>query len=281
MESTASNLLSEVEVQAIVMRQRDINVRKTAEVERQQRAEEPARSNLRLEEFAYTAAHDLREPLRAIALYTEMLVKKTEMDANARQIAKFIVDSAARMSTLVDDLLCFATTGIQELPRSVDLQDVVAKAQQNLAPAIKASRARVTVDRLPIVRSNENHLIRLFQNLMSNAIKYRSGVPIEIHVTAEQLEPGWVVRIKDNGVGIAQENQARVFMPFVRLANRNVPGTGLGLAVCKKIVERLGGTIWVESEVGVGSAFSFTIAAAEAETFAPRVSQEMSHSAGV
>ena len=261
-ESTVSNLLFESEVQAIVVHQRDINARRAAEVERQQHAEELARCNLRLEEFAYTAAHDLREPLRAISLFTEMLVQKTQMDANAKQMAKFIVDGAARMSTLVDDLLSFASTGMHEPPRCVDLQQAVAQARQNLALAIKASGAMVTVDRLPIVRSNEIHLVRLFQNLISNAVKYRGEDPIKIHVTAEQRGPGWVIRVEDNGVGIAPEDQARIFMPFIRLANRDVPGTGLGLAVCKKIVEGLGGTIWVESELGAGSTFCFTIVAA-------------------
>ncbi len=227
---------------------------------RQQHAEEIARCNLRLEEFAYAAAHDLREPLGAISAFTEMLVRQTVMDANAKQTAKFIVDGAARMSTLVDDLLSFASTGMHVPPRCVDLQDAVAQARQNLALDIKASGATVTVGRLPIVLSNEIHLVRLFQNLMSNALKYRGEIPLEIHVTAGQRGPDWVIRIEDNGLGIAPGHQARIFMPFIRLANRDVPGTGLGLAVCKKIVEGFGGTIWVESELGAGSTFCFTIA---------------------
>jgi PAS domain S-box-containing protein len=270
-ESTVSNLLFECEVQAIVIHQRDINARKAAEAERQQHAEQLAHSNLRLEEFAYTAAHDLREPLRAISVYTEMLVQGTQMDEKAKQMAKIIVDSAARMSTLVDDLLSFASTGMHEPPRRVDLQHAVAQATLNLAPAIEASGAVVTVDRLPIVRSNEIDLVRLFQNLISNAVKYRSEEPVEIHVTSTQHGPGWVVRIEDNGIGIAPEHQARVFMPFIRLANRDVPGTGLGLAMCKKIVEGLGGTMWIESELGAGSTFCFTIVAAEEVIGVPRV----------
>ncbi len=269
-ESTVSNLLFESEVQAIVMHQRNIDARKAAEVERRQHAEQLAQSNLRLEEFAYTAAHDLREPLRAISVYTEMLVQETQMDAKSRQTAKFIVDGAARMSTLVDDLLSFASTGMQEAPRCVDLQHAVAQATLNLAPAIEASGAIVTVGRLPIVRSNEIHLVRLFQNLISNALKYRAENPVRIHVTAEQRGPGWVISIGDNGIGIAPEHQTRVFMPFVRLANRDVPGTGLGLAVCKKIVESLGGTIWVESELGAGSTFCFTIAASQEGIAVPK-----------
>jgi light-regulated signal transduction histidine kinase (bacteriophytochrome) len=182
---------------------------------------------------------------------------------NAKQMASFIVDGATRMSALIDDLLSFASTGMHEPPRSVDLQDAVAQARHNLTLAIEASGARVTVDRLPIVRGNEIHLVRLFQNLISNAVKYRREDPVEIHVTAGRRGPDWVIRIEDNGLGIGPENQAGVFMPFVRLANRDVPGTGLGLAVCKKIVEGLGGAIWVESDLGAGSTFCFTIGAAE------------------
>jgi signal transduction histidine kinase len=130
-------------------------------------------------------------------------------------------------------------------PAGVDLQDAVAQAIQDLALAIKASGARVTVDRLPIVRGKLIPLVRLFQNLIGNAVKYGREDRVEIHVTAGRRGPGWVIRIEDNGLGIGPENQARVFMPFVRLVNRDVPGTGLGLAVCNKIVEGQGGAIWV------------------------------------
>ena len=258
-ESTVTNFLSESEVQAIVIHQRDIHVRKAADAEKQQHAEELARSNLRLEEFAYTVAHDLREPLRAISIYTELLVRRTQMDSDARQIADFIVDGAVRMSTLVDDLLGFATTGMREPPRQVELTGAVAQATQNLALAMEASSAVVTVDWLPIVQSNEIHLVRLFQNLISNAVKYRSERPLEIHISAIERGRDWVIGVKDNGLGIAAADRERVFMPFIRLVNRDIPGTGLGLAVCRKIVEGLGGKIWVDSELGIGSTFSFTI----------------------
>jgi len=258
-ESSVSNLLLEFEVQAMVVHQRDIHERRTAEAESQQHAEELARSNLRLEEFAYTAAHDLREPLRTMSLYTDMLVQKMPKDANTQKMANFVVDGAARMATLIEDLLSFASTGMHEPPRCIDLQQVVEQAKQNLAVAIETSGAMVTANRLPMVLGNEIHSVRLLQNLISNALKYRGKDPAQIHVTAEQHGPVWVIRIKDNGLGIASQDQARVFMPFIRLANRDVPGTGLGLAVCKKIVEGLGGTIWVESALGAGSTFCFTM----------------------
>lgn len=262
-ESTVSNLLFEAEVRAIVVHQRNIDARKAAEEERTRHAEELARCNARLEEFAYTAAHDLREPLRAISAYTEMLIEETKMDANSRKMAKFIVDGTARMSTLIDDLLSFASTGVREPPRSVDLQNAVDQARQNLALEIKESGARITLDRLPAALGNEISLVRLFQNLIGNAVKYRSKESPEIHLGAERQGPDWVIRVEDNGIGIAQENQSRVFMPFIRLTNRDIPGTGLGLAVCKNIVEGLGGDIWVESEPGLGSTFSFRLAAAD------------------
>jgi PAS domain S-box-containing protein len=258
-ESTISNLLSESEVQAIVIHQRDIHARKAADAEKQQHAEKLANSNLRLEEFAYTVAHDLREPLRAISSYTELLARRTQLDSEGREIANIIIDGAARMSTLVDDLLCFATTGMQQPPRPVKLTGAVAQATQNLALAIEASGAVVTVDWLPVVQSNEIHLVRLFQNLISNAVKYRSERPLEIHISAVPRGRDWVIRVNDNGLGIAAQDHERIFMPFIRLVNRDIPGTGLGLAVCKKIVEGLGGTIWVDSELGAGSTFSFTI----------------------
>lgn len=279
-ESTVSNLLFECEVRAIVVHQRDISARRTAEGKREQRAEELARSNLRLEEFAYTAAHDLREPLRAISLYTDMLVQQTQMSASVEQMARFIVDGAARMSALVDDLLCFANTGMQEPPSRVDLRKAVAQACQNLAVAIEASDAAIDIGPMPIVQSNESHLVRLFQNLISNALKYRREDPAEIQISAEQRGANWVVRIQDNGVGIAPEQQARVFLPFTRLANRDVPGSGLGLAVCKKIVEGLGGALWVESSLGAGSTFCFTIAAAAEGTKAIAINNGVRRSIG-
>jgi light-regulated signal transduction histidine kinase (bacteriophytochrome) len=242
-----------------VVHQRNIDARKAAEQERKQHAEELARANARLEEFAYTAAHDLREPLRAISAYTEMFLQDTQMDAETRQMAKFIVDGTARMSVLIDDLLAFASTGVQEPARRVDLLNVVEQARQNLALEITQTGASITVDRLPEVDGNEIHLVRLFQNLIGNAMKYRSPKSPEIHVAAERRGLAWVIRVEDNGVGIARESQARVFEPFVRLGDRSIPGTGLGLAVCKNIVEGAGNEIWVESEPGIGSTFFFTI----------------------
>jgi light-regulated signal transduction histidine kinase (bacteriophytochrome) len=252
--------LFEPDVQAIVMQQRDIHARRAAEVEARQHAEELTRSNSRLEDFARIAAHDLREPLLTIALYTELLARKTKMDANAKYMAQVILERAARMATLVDGLLSFASAGVHEPARWVNLQYALAQATQNLAVPLKTSGALMTVGRLPIVQSNEIHLVSLFQNLLSNAVKYRGEDPLKIQVTAERRGSCWVVKVADNGLGIDAEDQFRIFMPFVRLGSRKkAAGSGLGLAVCKKIVEELGGTIWVESKLGVGSTFCFTI----------------------
>jgi len=258
-ENTFSNMPLEDELPAIVLHQWDITARKLMEEERQRSAEELVRCNRRLEEFAYTAAHDLRGPLRAISVYADLLVQQTPVDAIDRKMARFIVDGVAQMSALVDDLLSFAATGVRKPSRYVDLRRTVTHALRNLAAGIQAGGAIVKLDPLPVVRGNEVHLVRLFQNLISNAVKYRSEDPVEIHVTARQRGPDWIVGVRDNGVGIPPEYHARVFMPFERLAGRDIPGTGLGLAVCKKIVEELGGELWLESQPGAGSTFFFTI----------------------
>jgi PAS domain S-box-containing protein len=271
-ESTVSNLLIDPDVQAIVVNHRDVNARRAAETERQRHADELARANLELEEFAYTVAHDLRDPLATIAGFTEVLARRAQMDGHSKEIADLILHGANRMSILIDDLLSFASASANKPRQRVELRHAVAHATQNLALAIKASGAKITVDPLPIVHGNESHLVRLFQNLIGNALKYRGEESPEIHLTAEWRGPDWVIRIEDNGIGIAPDDQARVFVPFIRLAIREVPGTGLGLAVCKKIVEGLGGAIWVESELGAGSTFCFTIVAPEGSILVPPIS---------
>jgi signal transduction histidine kinase len=203
-ESTFSNLLFEPEVQAIVIQQRDINARRAAEAEARQRADELTRSNLRLEEFARVAAHDLREPLLSISLYTELLAHKSQMDANARQMAQIILDGAARVTALVDGLLSFANTGMHEPARSINLLRAFEQAAKNLAVPLKTSGAQITVGRLPVVESKEIQLVSLFQNLISNAVKYRREAPLEIQVAAERRGPYWVVKVADNGSGIPQ-----------------------------------------------------------------------------
>jgi len=173
------------------------------------------------------------------------------------------------MSTLLDDLLSSATYGFNNSPERVELEQAAQQALQNLREALTSSGAAITVGPLPAVRSNECDMIRIFQNLISNAIKYRSEAPVEIRIGAERSGPDWVIKVHDNGIGIAPEHHHRVFGLFTRLHTHEIPGAGIGLAVCKKIVEELGGKIWVESEPGAGSTFCFTITAAKAAAEIP------------
>jgi chemotaxis family two-component system sensor kinase Cph1 len=161
----------------------------------------------------------------------------------------------------VDSLLAFAATGLNVPPRDVDLEDAVGQALQNLRLEIELSGAKVTMDSLPTVEGNETELVCLFQNLIGNAAKYHGTESPKIHICAGRDEWDWIIEVQDNGLGIAAGDYDRVFLPFVRFARREVAGTGLGLAVCRKIVERRGGRIWIEPNLPAGSRFCFTIAA--------------------
>jgi PAS domain S-box-containing protein len=260
-ESTSSNLLDEPDIRAIVSNYRDISERKAAEDRMQRNAEQLARSNAELEAFAYVAAHDLKEPLRTIQAFTQLLIQKTAADDETRQVAGFIVDGVNRMSVLLEDLLSFTSLSFNDPSRPVELQRAVKRAIRNLEGAVRENGAKLTAERLPVVQGNETNLVQVLQNLIGNALKYRSEAPPEIHISAEPLGHEWVVRIRDNGIGIAPEYRDRVFGLFKRLHSRDVPGSGIGLAICKKIVEEGGGKIWVESELGKGSTFCFTVPA--------------------
>jgi light-regulated signal transduction histidine kinase (bacteriophytochrome) len=167
---------------------------------------------------------------------------------------------------MISDLLDFARTGMAAPPVMLNLESTVSQVLQNLALEIQESAAVITMGPLPTVYSDEVHLLRVFQNLISNAIKYRSKQPPKIHISARVNGNGWIIKVKDTGLGISGEYLSKIFMPFVRLENHNVTGTGLGLAACKKAIESLGGTIWVESEPGAGSTFLFTIPGASHST---------------
>ncbi len=262
-ESSVTNLLDEPNIRALVLNSRDISDRKAAEEEKQRNAEELARSNAELQAFAYAASHDLQEPLRTVCAFTELLVKTPQMDPNAEEFAGFIVEGVKRMSALLDDLLSFTRLSAGDAQHKVDLNHAAEQAIGNLASAIHESAATITVDQLPATRGNANHVVELFQNLIANSIKYRSSLPIQIHISAEELGRECVVKIKDNGIGIAPEYHEHIFGLFKRLHDRDIPGTGIGLAICKKIVQGMGGKIWIESEAGQGSTFCFSITAVE------------------
>ncbi len=237
--------------------------RKRAEEALAQKAQELARSNADLEHFAYVASHDLQEPLRMVTSYLQLLERryKDRLDADARDFIAYAVDGATRMQALINGLLSYSrvsTRGKSFEPTdgTVALERVLA----NLKVAIEESDAVVTYDHLPTVMADEVQLTQVFQNLIGNAIKFRSDRRPEIHVGAEYRGGEWLFSVRDNGIGIDPQHFERIFKIFQRLhSHEEYPGTGIGLAVCKKIVERHGGRIWVESQPGEGTTFYFTI----------------------
>ena len=240
------------------------NTRLSLELEERRRAEqELARSNAELQQFAYVASHDLQEPLRMVASFTQLLAKRYQgkLDADADEFIGFAVDGATRMQRLLNDLLVFSRVGTRRKPfDAIDCDSVLSDALANLKPAIEESGAVITHEPLPIVRGDEVQLIQLFQNLIANAVKFHGQEPLQVHISAKLKDGDWVFAVRDSGIGIAPEQQERIFLIFQRLHHRSeYPGTGIGLALCRRIVERHGGRIWVESEVGKGATFYFTI----------------------
>ncbi len=242
---------------------REITERKKDEEALARQAQELAAYNAELEQFAYLAAHDLQEPLRTVASFTQLLALryKGKLDSEADKFIGFAVEGAARMRRLIDDLLAYSRVA----RRQNDMQPAACGAlfQQsldNLRAAIEESGATITSDPLPTVMADPGRLAQVFQNLLGNAIKFRSQQPPHIHVSAEQQGTDWVFSVRDNGIGIDPQYAARIFQVFERLhGKQEYPGTGIGLALCKRIVERHGGRIWVESAAGEGATFRFTI----------------------
>jgi signal transduction histidine kinase len=240
--------------------------RRRAELALEERAHDLARSNADLEQFAYVASHDLQEPLRMVASYVQLLERryKDKLDDNARDFIGFAVEGVTRMRRLIEDLLAYSRVGTRgRAPLPVDVAAVVAAAEKNLERAIADSGAVITRDALPPeVPADEGQLVQVFQNLIGNAIKFRREDPPRIHVGARREGDDWILSVRDNGIGIESEYFDRIFVIFQRLNPREIyPGTGIGLAITKKIVERHGGRIWVESTPGAGSTISFSIPA--------------------
>jgi PAS domain S-box-containing protein len=242
---------------------KDITERKQAEVALREAHEELKRSNAELEQFAYVASHDLQEPLRMVSSYTQLLMRRygDRFDKDAKEFMHYVVDGAARMKQLIEDLLAYSRIGT----RGKDFGDAkveaaLRRAITNLKAAIEESSAAVTWDPLPEVKADNAQLAQLFQNLIGNALKFRSPSVPRVHVSVMQQEEEWQFTVADNGIGIEPQYFERIFMVFQRLHNKaEYPGTGIGLAICKKVVERHGGRIWVESRPDAGSAFHFTL----------------------
>jgi chemotaxis family two-component system sensor kinase Cph1 len=245
----------------------DIAERKEAEAALARQAEEMARSNADLEQFAYVASHDLQEPLRMMASFAQLLAKryKDQLDTDADEFIDYIVDGAARMQHLINDLLAYSRVGTRSKDFApTDCGAVVGTACANLRMVIEETGAVVITNPLPVVMADETQLVQLLQNLLGNAIKFHGDKPVLVHIGAERRGNHWLLWVRDNGIGIEPQYVERIFLLFQRLHGRGeYPGTGIGLALAKKIVERHGGRIWVESEPGKGSTFYFTLPARE------------------
>jgi PAS domain S-box-containing protein len=241
----------------------DITERKSAELALREAHEELKRSNAELEQFAYVASHDLQEPLRMVSSYTQLLLRRfgERFDGDSREFMGYIVDGAARMKQLIEDLLAYSRVGTRGKDfREIPVEEALGRAVSNLRAAIQETSAAVSWDPLPTVLADDTQLTQLFQNLIGNALKFRSSSVPRIHVFVANNEPAWHFMVRDNGIGIEPQYFERIFMVFQRLHNKaDYPGTGIGLAICKKVVERHGGRIWVESRPGDGSAFHFTL----------------------
>lgn len=227
------------------------------------------RSNEELRQFAFAAAHDLQEPLRNISLCAQMLdtSQKSKISAKGHKYLECVIDSARRMQALIKDLLEYTEIASfhHEPGQAIDCNEVCQTALDNLSSALKTCEANLSVDSLPTVFVAERtHLIQLFQNLIGNALKYRSTErKTRIHVSANLRNNRWVFSVEDNGIGIAPEYHEQIFGVFKRLHGQDVPGTGIGLAICKRIVDHHGGHLWLESEVGRGSTFYFSFPESE------------------
>ncbi len=225
------------------------------------------RSNQELEEFNYVASHDLQEPVRTLVSYCTFLQKdvpEEHLNDRAKQDLAFITDAAKRMQQLIRDLLQLSRAGRSEFRlESVDLNHCMETVSKDLQVAIHECGARIDADPLPVVLGDETHLTRVLQNLVSNALKFRNGDQVKIHVYAQQAGPGWRIFVEDNGIGIESQYLEMIFAPFKRLHGMSeYQGSGIGLAVCRKIIQRHHGEMHVESQPGAGSSFSFTLPSA-------------------
>jgi PAS domain S-box-containing protein len=243
--------------------------------EQKEKEEELRLANEDLQQFAYSASHDLQEPIRNVAVYSEIVAKRYHnlLDADGRQFLGFLTEGGRRLATLIDDLLAYTRAGVVDINMTpVDSSGALRHALSSLAEAIRENDATVVYDPLPQVYMGESHLQQVFQNLIGNALKYRTEEPPQIHISAVYQGAAWLFSVQDNGIGIDPHYKEKIFGVFKRLhRDQKYSGTGIGLAICQRVVERYGGRIWVESSPGQGATFFFTV-----PEHAPRV-----HSAAV
>jgi len=265
-EIWVSALATRIEFQgrvAVLLSLKDVTATKQAEEKLKQTMAELVRSNTELERFAYVASHDLQEPLRMVASYTQLLARryKGKLDSDADEFIGYAVDGATRMQQLISALLDYSRVSTRSKPFGpTSCEESLNQAIANLQASIKEKDAVITHDQLPTVMADATQMVQLFQNLVGNAIKFHSEKKPEVHVRAERNSTEWIFSVRDNGIGIDPQNFDRIFVIFQRLHGRGeYPGTGIGLAICKKIVERHKGRIWVESQPGKGATFYFTI----------------------
>lgn len=248
-----------------------------ATAELRQHAQELERSNADLEQFAYVASHDLSEPLRTISGFVQLLSSRYrgQLDDQADQFIDYVVDGAGRMRALIDGLLLYSrASSMEQDRRPVPLAQTVARVRSSLGPALQESGGEIVAEELPEVVADPTQLEQILQNLIANALKFRGADPPEVRVLAAREPGAWRVTVQDNGMGIEERHVEKAFQMFGRLNAREAyAGTGIGLAVCKRVVERHGGRIWLESEVGRGSAFHFTLADVEARDAAEEVAR--------
>jgi PAS domain S-box-containing protein len=241
---------------------RDISDYKLTNEKLEHSVKQLARSNKELEQFAFIASHDLKTPLLSISGFTHLLEKEYEdkFNENAKEYFSFVKDGIQRMENLIDELLAYSRIGVSgSRSEFVEVNKIFVRIIANLTVDIERSGARITHDSLPVVHFNNTHMEQLLQNLIGNAVKFCSRETPQVHVSAEQKGDKWVFAVKDNGIGITPDDRDKIFDMFKRLDRSKYPGTGIGLAVCKKIVELHGGRIWIESQTDKGSIFYFTI----------------------
>ncbi|MCX6027391.1 MAG: ATP-binding protein, partial [Chloroflexi bacterium] len=260
------NASSDPREQLIFAMAHDVTERKEADTKLKKTLADVERSNKELEQFAYVASHDLQEPLRMVSSYTQLLAKRFEgqLDRDAQDFIGYAVDGANRMQRLIQDLLMYSRVTTRGRPYElVDLHQVLGEAVANLQAAISESGALVSNGDLPALIADRTQLVQVFQNLIGNAIKFHKEVePPRVHISARRDGEEWIISVKDNGIGIDPKHFSRLFVIFQRLHGpQQYPGTGIGLALCQRIVARHGGRIWVESAPGQGSEFLFTLKA--------------------